>query len=143
MLPPREVSVMLSYETYLWFFFKKLFSTCCSKIWKIIFYYYHCVFMSQVSYSKLIFQGNGVMGYNIITIIIVWNLLFENEEVSTSFFCFYTIIVPSSLCVLSLLEPISHNMINSLKRNTITKQSSHARLYFIVIMQTLFYKVLV
>ena len=99
-------------------FFKKLFlPVALLKIWKIMFPII-IVFMSQVSYSKLIFQGSGVMGYNIITIIIVWNLLFENEEVRTSFFASMPLFVPFSISVL-LLEPISHNMINLLKRNTI------------------------
>ena len=99
-------------------FFKKLFlPVALLKIWKIMFPII-IVFMSQVSYSKLIFQGSGVMGYNIITIIIVWNLLFENEEVRTSFFASMPLFVPFSISVL-LLEPISHNMINLLKRNTL------------------------
>jgi len=54
------------------------------------------------------------MGYNIITIIIVSNLLFENEE---HLFCFSSHCSFQYVSVL-LLEPISHNMINLLKRNT-------------------------
>ena len=68
----------------LFMIFENLFSTCCVfKMWKIIIIII-VVFMSQVSYSKLIYKSNGAMRYSINTIIIFCNLLFKRQELHTS-----------------------------------------------------------
>ena len=95
--------------------FKKLFSTCCSKIWKIIFatiiVLYSCLrFLTQNQFSE------AVVLWDITSLPLLY---FETSYLKTKniFFCFFSHCSFQYTSVL-LLEPISHNMINLLKRNT-------------------------